>query len=108
MQQNQPSLILRIKNKIRFWFQKYPSFFSIFRWTILSVFLGLLIGSASAGFLQSLNWATDFRESHLWIIAFLPICGFGIGLVYHYYGKEVVAGNNLLIDKLNAYLFIWN
>lgn len=101
MQQNQPSLILRIKNKIRFWFQKYPSFFSIFRWTILSVFLGLLIGSASAGFLQSLNWATDFRESHLWIIAFLPICGFGIGLVYHYYGKEVVAGNNLLIDTIH-------
>ncbi|WP_445749795.1 voltage-gated chloride channel family protein [Polaribacter sp.] len=101
MQQNQPSFNSKIKNKIHFWIQKYPSFLSIVKWTILSIFLGLLIGSASAGFLQSLNWATDFRESHFWIIAFLPICGFGIGLLYHYYGKEVVAGNNLLIDSIH-------
>lgn len=101
MQQNQSSIIQTIENKIRYWIQNYPSFLSILKWTILCIFLGLLIGSASAGFLQSLNWATDFRETHLWIIVFLPICGFSIGLLYHYYGREVVSGNNLLIDTIH-------
>jgi H+/Cl- antiporter ClcA len=43
-------------------------------------------------FLISLNWATDFRENHIWLIALLPIGGFLIGLLYHYYGKDVEAG----------------
>ena len=70
MQQNQPSVRHSVEKKIRFWIHVYPSFFSILQWTILSIFLGLLIGSASAGFLQSLNWTTDFRETHLWVIVF--------------------------------------
>jgi H+/Cl- antiporter ClcA len=101
MQQNQPSVRHSVEKKIRFWIHIYPSFFSMLQWTALSIFLGLLIGSASAGFLQSLNWTTDFRETHLWVIVFLPICGFGIGLLYHYFGKEVVSGNNLLIDTIH-------
>jgi H+/Cl- antiporter ClcA len=50
-----------------------------------------LTGSASAGFLQSLEWATNFRENHLWLIALLPIAGFLIGLLYYYWGKDVEA-----------------
>jgi H+/Cl- antiporter ClcA len=60
-----------------------------------------LTGSASAGFLQSLEWATNFRENHLWLIALLPIAGFLIGLLYYYWGKDVEAGNNLLIDNIH-------
>ncbi|SHF41399.1 H+/Cl-antiporter ClcA [Chryseobacterium vrystaatense] len=63
--------------------------------------IGTLVGTASAGFLQSLNWATDFRENHIWMIALLPVAGFIIGLLYNYYGKEVEAGNNLLIDSIH-------
>ncbi len=101
MEKIQTSFYDKIKKRWHFWFQKYPSIVFIFKWTLICILLGLLIGSASAGFLQSLDWATNYRESHLWIIAFLPICGFGIGLVYHYFGKEVVAGNNLLIDTIH-------
>lgn len=73
----------------------------ILKWGAISACIGILIGSASAGFLYSLNWVTDYRESHLWLIAFLPIGGFCIGLVYHHFGKEVEAGNNLLIDTIH-------
>lgn len=90
-----------IHNQIHGWIKKFPSIPFILKWTLISVFIGVLVGSASAGFLQSLDWATQFRESHLWIIAFLPIGGFGIGLMYHYYGKEVESGNNLLIDTIH-------
>lgn len=90
-----------IHNQVHGWIKKFPSLPFILKWTLISVFIGVLVGSASAGFLQSLDWATQFRESHLWIIAFLPIGGFGIGLMYHYYGKEVESGNNLLIDTIH-------
>jgi H+/Cl- antiporter ClcA len=81
--------------------RKYPSLPYLIKWTSICMCIGALIGSASAGFLQSLNWATNFRENHLWLIAFLPIGGFLIGLLYHYHGKGADAGNNLLIDTIH-------
>ncbi|AZA94017.1 chloride channel protein [Chryseobacterium nakagawai] len=73
----------------------------IFKWLAISLIIGSLVGSASAGFLQSLEWATHFRENHVWLIALLPVAGFLIGLLYYYWGKEVEAGNNLLIDTIH-------
>ncbi|KAA2220770.1 voltage-gated chloride channel family protein [Chryseobacterium sediminis] len=73
----------------------------ILKWLCISIIIGALVGTASAGFLQSLEWATNFRESHLWLIALLPVAGFLIGLLYYYFGKDVEAGNNLLIDTIH-------
>ena len=61
----------------------------------------MLVGSASALFLVSLDWATDFREGHCWIIALLPVAGFAIGCMYHFWGKDVEAGNNLLLENIH-------
>jgi H+/Cl- antiporter ClcA len=82
-------------------FAKYPAIPYILKWTAIGLVVGAAIGSASAGFLISLDWATAYRENHLWIIAFLPVGGFMIGLLYHYYGNEAVAGSNLLIDTIH-------
>ena len=98
---NQTISSQNIHNKVHDCIKKFPSLPFILKWTLISIFIGVLVGSASAGFLQSLDWVTQFRESHLWIIAFLPIGGFGIGLIYHYYGKELESGNNLLIDTIH-------
>jgi H+/Cl- antiporter ClcA len=91
----------QIPNAFSVFFGKYPAVVFIARWLVICAVTGLLVGSASAGFLVTLNWVTSFRESHTWIIALLPVCGLGIGLLYHYYGKDVVAGNNLLIDTIH-------
>ncbi|GAA4162067.1 voltage-gated chloride channel family protein [Chryseobacterium ginsenosidimutans] len=82
-------------------FRKYPALPYIFKWLCISLIIGALIGTASAGFLQSLEWVTNFRENHIWIIAFLPVTGFFVGLLYYYFGKDVEAGNNLLIDNIH-------
>lgn len=81
--------------------QQYPIPFYIAKWTLISTLIGILVGAASAGFLITLNLATDFREEHLWLVALLPIAGFIIGWVYHRYGKEVEAGNNIIIDTIH-------
>jgi H+/Cl- antiporter ClcA len=70
-----------------------------FKWIFICVLIGILSGSASAFFLVSLEWVTLFRESHNWILWLLPMGGLSIGLLYHYLGKEVVKGNNLLLEE---------
>lgn len=73
----------------------------LFKWLGIAVGSGILVGSASALLLVSLFWATDTREANKWIIWLLPIGGLIVGLMYHYWGKSVVKGNNQLIDELH-------
>jgi H+/Cl- antiporter ClcA len=69
------------------------------KWLVLALIIGSLVGSASALFLTSLYWVTQYRETHLWIILFLPIGGFFIGWIYHRFGTSVVKGNNQLLEE---------
>ena len=73
----------------------------LLRWAGISIVVGTLAGTASAALLVSLDWATAVRESHVWIIALLPVAGLLIGLLYHHFGKSVEAGNNLLLDEIH-------
>ncbi|KAB1069098.1 voltage-gated chloride channel family protein [Tamlana haliotis] len=82
--------------------EQIPSLLYLLKWTLICAVLGAIVGSVSAFFLISLEWATDYRESNQWIIWFLPIGGFIIGLSYHLYGSSVVKGNNLLLEEFHS------
>jgi len=73
----------------------------VLKWLLITIPVACLSGSASAGFLRTLDWATSWRESHLWIIAGLPVAGFLIGWIYHRFGKSVEAGNNLILEEIH-------
>ena len=75
--------------------------FFLLRWLLIGGLIGVLAGTASAGFLVSLDWATHWRETHPWALALLPAAGLLIGLAYHYLGDRVVRGNNLILDEIN-------
>ena len=70
-----------------------------FKWFFICILIGVFSGSASAFFLVALEWASQTRENNDWIIWLLPIGGLIIGLGYHYCGKSVVKGNNLLLEE---------
>ncbi|WP_163411191.1 voltage-gated chloride channel family protein [Flavobacterium ajazii] len=72
---------------------------SIPKWILICALIGLFSGSASAFFLVSLEWVTQLRLHHDWIIWFLPFGGFLVGLSYYYWGESVVKGNNLLLEE---------
>jgi H+/Cl- antiporter ClcA len=74
---------------------------TVFFWTFIASVVGVLAGSASALFLWLLDWATATRESHLWLIALLPLAGLLTGYLYHTIGKSIEAGNNLIIDEIH-------
>ncbi|TCC97990.1 chloride channel protein [Pedobacter psychroterrae] len=76
-------------------------FFTLFKWIVLLLLTGIAAGTLSALFLESLNWVTDYREAHKWLIYLLPLGGLIIGLAYHYKGVSVVRGNNLVFDTVH-------
>jgi H+/Cl- antiporter ClcA len=82
-------------------FEPFIAFPHLIKWLPISVVAGILAGIASAALLASLEWATNWRESHRWIIAFLPLGGFLSGWIYHQFGQTVEAGNNLLLEEIH-------
>ncbi len=71
------------------------------KWLVIASVVAFLAGSASALFLFALDRATAWREAHRWIIWLLPLAGGAVGWVYFKLGKQVEAGNNLLIDEIH-------
>lgn len=71
------------------------------RWLVLAGLVGLLAGTASAGFLVALEWVTAWREAHPWALALLPLGGLAVGLAYQRFGNRVVKGNNLILDEIH-------
>jgi len=70
------------------------------KWLLIAGLVGILSGSASALFLISLSWLTDYREQNFWLYYLLPPAGLIVGLMYYYLGKSVEGGNNQLIDEI--------
>ncbi|HEX4084678.1 MAG TPA: DUF190 domain-containing protein [Chthoniobacteraceae bacterium] len=71
------------------------------RWLLILIPMGMVVGSACAVFLWSLQRATDLRYHHPWMLFLLPLGGFGVGLLYHYYGRSSEGGNNLIMDQIH-------
>ena len=68
------------------------------KWIAIYLIVGGMVGSATAFFLQTLDYVTLLRSNHIWVVYFLPIAGLVIGLMYYYFGKSANKGNNLLIE----------
>jgi H+/Cl- antiporter ClcA len=71
-------------------------------WTILIIPVSIVAGSFVALFLWLLDAVTIIRWSHLWLLFLLPLAGTGIALLYHFYGKRVEAGNNLIMEEIHG------
>jgi H+/Cl- antiporter ClcA len=73
----------------------------LLKWLAIGCTIGILTGTSSAALLTALDWATQWRESHRWILFLLPLGGLSSGLIYHYLGSSVEAGNNLLLEEIH-------
>ncbi|MBS1594101.1 MAG: voltage-gated chloride channel family protein [Bacteroidetes bacterium] len=70
-------------------------------WSLYVIPVSIIIGLIVAFFLWVLEWATNVRQTHLWIIYLLPLAGILITYVYRQYGKNSDAGNNLIMDEIH-------
>ncbi len=69
-------------------------------WTLSILLIGVVVGSASALFLVTLDLATATRTSSDFWILLLPLGGAIIGIGYHYLAKGVEKESNLLISEM--------
>ena len=68
---------------------------------LLSAIGGLFAGLAATVFLYALNFATQARDAHRWIIWMLPLAGLAIGWSYHYLGTAAARGTRLIVDEIH-------
>ena len=73
------------------------------RWVALAFVIGVLSGLLSAAFIESLNWATDTRTANNWLVLTLPLAGLIVGCSYHYFGRGLERGSNLIIDQIHSH-----
>jgi H+/Cl- antiporter ClcA len=69
------------------------------RWIPIATLVGIMAGSASALLLVSLNYATEVREKHVWLILLLAPAGWVVGQMYKQLGSSVEAGSNLILEE---------
>lgn len=74
---------------------------SIVKWTFLIMTMSIVVGSACAFFLWCLDEVTRIRFDYPWLFFLLPLAGVLVGFVYHFYGKSVEGGNNLIMDQIH-------
>ena len=73
------------------------------RWVVLSTFVGATAGILSAAFIKALDWTATTRNSNKWLLLLLPVAGLVVGSAYHYLGRGLERGSNLLIDQIHEH-----
>ncbi|MGN0470252.1 MAG: chloride channel protein, partial [Acutalibacteraceae bacterium] len=73
-----------------------------FKWTVISIIVGLVVGGFSTLFAFCMNAATDFRQKNDYIIYFLPLAGIVTVFLYSVFKYKNDKGTNLVISTIHA------
>jgi H+/Cl- antiporter ClcA len=73
---------------------------SFAKWMIICILIAILAGSGSALFLVLLDYCTQIRIQHRFLIALLPIAGLITALIYQTAGKPSSSGNQLIVENI--------
>ncbi len=87
--------------KIKFPIVQFVTGRQLLRWTACILPVSISVGLIVALFLWVLDIATAFRWQHLWLLFLLPVAGILIEWLYLKFGKNSVAGNNLIIEEIH-------
>ena len=87
--------------KIKEWFLHYKeairvSLLALFRWTLLAVCTGVLCGGIGTLFHLAVEWVTEQRMEHVWLLWLLPAAGIAITALYKATGCVGKGTNDVL------------
>ncbi|RAV05042.1 voltage-gated chloride channel protein [Paenibacillus sp. YN15] len=71
------------------------------KWILLGGGVGILAGTASAFFLESLDYVTGLRNLHPWLLFGLPLGGALVSCLYRKFGGSCSKGNNLILEQIH-------
>ncbi len=72
------------------------------RWLLLALLVGLLLGLVGAAFVHSINFVTQLRKEHLWLLLLLPAGGALIVLFYHICRSRNDRGTNMVLASIRS------
>jgi H+/Cl- antiporter ClcA len=73
----------------------------VLKWLLICLPLGVVVGSAVAFFLWSLDQVTRLQWEYPWLLYLLPLGGLISGLLYHFWGGSAGGGNNLIMEQIH-------
>ena len=74
----------------------------LIKWLLISVGIGILIGTISSLFGHALAWANDFRNQYPVVILGLPFAGIWIVFLYRVSKNENDKGTNMVISSIHS------
>lgn len=74
----------------------------IFKWIVMGIIVGLVVGGISILFSTALKYVTGLREEHKWIVFGLPIGGLLIVGFYRLLKVNKDKGTNLVMDSITS------
>ena len=75
---------------------------ALFKWLILSVFIGIVVGFVGVSFHISLEYVTNLRHQYKWFLFCLPIAGLIIVALYHFSGLDDDTGTERVITSVRS------
>ena len=90
------------------WFLHYKeairvSLLALFRWTLLAVCTGVLCGGIGTLFHLAVEWVTEQRTEHVWLLWLLPAAGIAITAAL---GKGSFVTHDLFFSLLGAAIVV--
>ncbi len=75
---------------------------ALFKWLVLSVFIGIIVGLAGVAFHFSLEFVTKLRQENPWLLLLLPVAGLIIVALYHFFRMEDDTGTERVITSVRS------
>lgn len=94
---------LQMKRKLRAMSNSSEKYVVTFaKWVVIALVTGAIGGLVGGLFHMTVNAATEFRQSHEFVIWFLPLAGVLITLMYHIFKYDNDGGTNLIISSIRT------
>ena len=80
----------------------YITLKTFFKWLVLSGITGLCCGVIGSLFHLCMEFATEFRTGHSFMVYFLPVAGLAIVFLYSICGLKNDPGTNIIITSIRT------
>lgn len=82
--------------------KRFLSYFTFFKWLLLALLVGSIVGGIGTLFHFAISTATSLREKQPLIIYLLPLSGFIIVFLYHISKQGDILNTNMVLESIRS------
>lgn len=75
---------------------------ALLKWITFAALVGISVGFVGSLFHLALEWATETRAAHPWLLFLLPLGGLAIVAAYHFSGMDDDQGTEMVITAIRS------